>query len=81
LKAFLHGGGGEGVQLAIGFLLSPGSVLEALLYHLGTCIETTKVIINVEEALVDDAILLLMVPVRVALRIGRAIGWLAPKAG
>jgi hypothetical protein len=77
----LHGGGGEGVQLAIGFLLSPGSVLEALLYHLGTCIETTKAIINVEEALVDDAILLLMVPVRVALRIGRAIGWLAPKAG
>jgi hypothetical protein len=80
LKAFLCGGS-EGVQLVIGLLLSPGSVLEALLYPLGTCIETTEVIINVEEALVDDAILLLMVPVRVALRIVCAVGWLAPKMG
>jgi hypothetical protein len=80
LKAFLHGGG-KGVQLAVGFLLPPGSVLEALLYPLGTGIETTEAIINVEEALVDDAILLLMVPVRVALRMGRVVGWLAPKTG
>jgi hypothetical protein len=51
-----------------------------MLYPLSTCIETTKMIINVEEALVDDAILLLMAPVRVALRIVRVVGWLAPKA-
>jgi hypothetical protein len=45
------------------------------------CIETTEKIINVVEALVYDAILLLMVPIRVALRMGCAIGWLVPKAG
>jgi hypothetical protein len=33
LKAFLRGGG-KGVQLAVSFLLSPGGVLEALLYPL-----------------------------------------------
>jgi hypothetical protein len=44
-------------------------VLEALLYPLNMCIETTEAIIDVEKALVDDAILLLMLPVRVALRI------------
>jgi hypothetical protein len=38
-------------------------------------------IINIEEAQVYDAILLLVVPIRVALRMGRAIGWLVPKVG
>jgi hypothetical protein len=38
--------------MTVGFLLPPGGVMEALLYPLGTCIETTKTIINVEEALV-----------------------------
>jgi hypothetical protein len=61
--------------------LSPGSVLEALLYPLSICIEAMEAIINVEEALVDDVILLLMVPVRVALRIVCVVGWLAPKTG
>jgi hypothetical protein len=45
------------------------------------CIEATEVIINIEKDLVDDAILLFMLPVRVALRIVCAIGWLAPKMG
>jgi hypothetical protein len=44
-------------------------VLEALLYPLNMCIETTEVIIDVEKALVDVAMLLPMLPVRVALRI------------
>jgi hypothetical protein len=67
--------------VVVGFLLSPGGVLEALLYPLSTCIEATEVIINVEKALVDDAILLLMVPIGVDLRIVCAVGWLACKMG
>jgi hypothetical protein len=38
--------------LTVGFLLPPGGVLEASFYSLGTHIETTEMIINVEEALV-----------------------------
>jgi hypothetical protein len=52
-----------------------------LLYPVGTCIEIAEAIVDVEKALVDDAILLLMVPIRVALRIVCAIGWVAPKTG
>jgi hypothetical protein len=39
--------------------------------------KTTETIINVEEALVQDAILLLMVTIRVA----RVIGWWGPEEG
>jgi hypothetical protein len=61
--------------------LSPGGVLEALLYPLGTGIEIAEAIVDVEKALVNDAILLLMVLVRVALRIVFAVGRVASKTG
>jgi hypothetical protein len=40
--------------LAVNFLLTPGCVLETLLYSLGTGIETPEVIVDVEKALVKD---------------------------
>jgi hypothetical protein len=65
--------------MVVCLLLPSSRILETLFYSLVAGIDTTKAVVDVENALINDVILLLMVAIWVALWIASVVGFVAPK--